>query len=557
MISKKKMSLLFGGDNVPYPAQYPGTLFTVIPHFGETLESNGYVSTWRDQSGHNNHLTGVSSQGAINAFGSAPVAELSGTGYLTALTDLTLPYTVYILWSNLLQFEFTAANKYFYRSASGSVISLSTSTAKAVRADFTGPAELTEEWVVVRIIANGSYPNSKIGLYDGTTLTESSGVNVEEVVSEALHILSMSAPSSGILGRVGWVQVVDAAPVDSDNDPILEGIAARISLLPDYSARVNIEGIVSTYSAFGNVVRDGTDLVAVWRRAASHYSSTPGDLYIADATAPGTSWNAPALLYTDPDVPSLDSSDPRIMRIKSGTYADRWVVSFSLYTAVNTCEPYVIYSDDDRSTWSVRKHVTHGFDAGDAVVSAPAVPLPNGDLILPLYSYGESVRYSRSTDGGDTWADEGVQLDPPGGLGFSEPNFGALDDGTYMTLIRSSSDFTIYRSIATYSAGVLSHGTPAEVLNSSGSPEWIQHTDGRIILVSRSYDWYLRTNEVPLAVFVSSDRGATWEAASYPYPTHWNMMYGSAVELADESMGIMYCQEFTTGCAVWYGPLLL
>ena len=541
--------LLFGGS--PSPEKAPNTLFAVVPHRGETVAANGYITTWADRGVAGGDLTSYSSRGVINSLDYRSVGFLAGGfGYVAPFTSMSQPWTFYLLWSNKLGGATRDLNQYFLRSYSGNVSAHSIRTTKVVNARFDGPANADEKWRVLRIIANGA--SSRITFYDGTTVTEETGTNDRSLVSEEFSLLSL-INSHGIYGRIGWMQMVNAVPDDPDNDWILKAIADRIPALPDYSVLASVDLDFNQYSAFGNCARTGSTLIGVWRRGADHFDmpANPGDLYLSTATSPGTTWAAPVQIFTD-SVDSYDARDPRITVLSSG----RWIVLFFLHDGTNV-NPFVIYSDNQGSSWSSRVAVTTTFAAGTAGCSGPIIQLANGDLLAALHSLPGDVRFSRSTDNGATWADEGDLIERPAGTKLNEPNLGILSNGSIMCLIRCN-DWNIYRLIGTYSAGdgSISWGSIAPVCLGVGSPGWAQWADGTLTLCTRSRKYFERdSTHLALCTRTSSDLGETWSDEIYPYPDFAAWMYGNPVELADESRYVFYSQTNYTGAGIWWGPL--
>lgn len=522
----------------PYPAAAPNTVFSFIGGTGleQPYSTNGAYYYWRDQSGNGNDAVGDTVTRGVSALpGDWPIVRgCAREGMEPPPISLSSPYTYYFIWSRSDVREVN--NQYFTRDASGTVFMYWNVTSDVIYGGFNGPTIDADDssWYVIRVISTGG-ATSKITVHDGTTPTTGTGTLNKSFTDRVVRVGGGSTSSSGLYGALAWFQVVDAA-ADPANDPIMDALVERLALLPKYGNIVNIDK--TTYNAFGNVALDDSTLVAVYRRGVSHFDmpTNPGDLYISTATSPGTTWSAPALLFTDA-VDSYDARDPRITITSSG----RWIVLFFLHDGTNAL-PYVIYSDNQGSTWTSKILVTSSFTTNIAACSGPILQLANGDLLAALYWDGD-VRFSRSTDDGATWADEGELIQPAAGT-YTEPNLGLTDDGNVMMLVRHSG-LEIYRIVGTYSAGdgSISWGSASSVCDGTGAPGWTQASDGTVYLTDRTVDWYGVL--YPMALRTSSDRGVTWSDEKFPFPFQDIWEYGNPVELANGDIYLFWCQEMS------------
>ena len=92
----------------------------------------------------------------------------------------------------------------------------------------------------------------------------------------------------------------------------------------------------------------------------------------------------------------------RGLRLKKGQYAGRIMFVAAVHSSkLNRFDNYVVYSDDDGSTWEVSDCA---FIGGD---EAKAVELPDGKVLLSVRRYGERG-WNISEDGGRTWGKQGT-----------------------------------------------------------------------------------------------------------------------------------------------------
>jgi hypothetical protein len=278
----------------------------------------------------------------------------------------------------------------------------------------------------------------------------------------------------------------------------------------------------------------------------------PGDLYIATSANLGATWGAEAVLFTD-SVDSYDARDPRITVSSTG----RWIVFFFLHDGTNTL-PYIIYSDDSGSSWSAKVLVTNGYTSNIAACSGPILQLANGDLLAPLYGPSSNdIKFSRSTDDGATWADDGVTI--TGDQDLTEPNIGHLADGSILCLIRASGTKQIYRSIGTYTAGTgaVSWTSPSAACDGEAAPGFCQDSGGTIHMLNRNVQWNaVYSAASPTCILTSDDNGATWSDPITVFPGYDYSEYGAPIELPDGSVWLFYAEEGITGSRVWWAPYI-
>lgn len=175
---------------------------------------------------------------------------------------------------------------------------------------------------------------------------------------------------------------------------------------------------------------DGALLLA-YQAATAHTNANNGHIRVIRSTDDGATWSAPVTVADS----QYDDRDPKVAQLRDGTV---------LLTTFRT--EWVPGSSTARGTW-VHRSTDGGFtfDAGTKLESAepgawehgPALELPNGDVLQPLYGWG--ARVARSKDGGRTFkaADELMVLREVPGRYYQEPNIIRLASGELIMSIRT------------------------------------------------------------------------------------------------------------------------
>lgn len=194
---------------------------------------------------------------------------------------------------------------------------------------------------------------------------------------------------------------------------------------------------------FPDLVRaaDGT-LLAAYHAAPGHVG-VRGEIHLIRSDDDGTTWSTPRAPLRRSD----DARDPKLALLEDGSLLLTW---FELRwsgegTAHERVGAYAARSSDHGATWADPTRIGSRLEesGGWAGLHAPAVRLPGGDVVQPLYG-GRSARsgqwaatLARSRDGGRTFdaADEVVLAEAPGHQ-YAEPNLSVLPDGSLAALVR-------------------------------------------------------------------------------------------------------------------------
>jgi predicted neuraminidase len=186
------------------------------------------------------------------------------------------------------------------------------------------------------------------------------------------------------------------------------------------------------------VTLDDKRLLAAYREGAGHISHE-GRIVVVTSDDGGQSWGSPRIAVDGPH----DDRDPKLTRLADGTVLLSYFVLE--WTGAKTHDDhgtFVRRSTDGGLTWSSPVQVGSPYWASHGA----AVPLPGGDLLLPVYARPAGERFYRaavvrSTDGGHTWpAASEVTLGARDEFDFQEPTLTVLD-GQIVALIRTTSDF--------------------------------------------------------------------------------------------------------------------
>jgi hypothetical protein len=218
-----------------------------------------------------------------------------------------------------------------------------------------------------------------------------------------------------------------------------------------------------------------------------------------------------------------------------------------------------IYSDDDGSTWSSPIYPNSVFEdaygtSQGQLVNAPIVEIPGTDgqtLVVGVYGWNADgdyyCRQIRSTDGGATWASDGVLVAEENLWGTGEPNIiqVALENGTrqhicfYNRYLTGGSTRSIRYKVstddcATWGAAV----APAAFDTYWGAPAAIQAADGSIVV-------FLRHGTAPYYPYIgrSTDYGSTYSIHRQVDAGSAMMRYGQFDNLSSGRLGLCYATE--------------
>lgn len=207
--------------------------------------------------------------------------------------------------------------------------------------------------------------------------------------------------------------------------------------------------------------------------------------------------------------------------------------------------PFSMISTDDGATWGSAVALTHSFTSFGGIES-PVVELDNGDLLAPLFGKDtgdtyQSVRLSKSTDGGASWAHYVDVVDGDTfGRNMQEPNILRLDNGDLFMMIRSDgSPDQIYSTTSTDDGATWSSMRLAFV--GKGKPSlWQRSSDGCMFVT-------LRSAVGEDSVFrASQDRGQSWSLFERMLSTNKFEYAGWAEDSAGEVVVVFSSESSTT-----------
>lgn len=201
-------------------------------------------------------------------------------------------------------------------------------------------------------------------------------------------------------------------------------------------------------------------------------------------------------------------------------------------------------SDDSGRTWSdpIRMHDTTGWGC-----RSNGIQLATGELILPTHDFLNWQSASlKSSDGGKTWT-RSEPVKPEKG-GAAEPCIAQCKSGSLIMATRCR-DGVMRFSRSTDRGESWSTPEASEVVAGDSSPSIISLSNGDLVLTYTASVPPLRTS---LGVRVSKDEGYTWsdvvEIASVEPPKkddeYWShsACYPSAVELADGNVLVVWTE---------------
>lgn len=181
--------------------------------------------------------------------------------------------------------------------------------------------------------------------------------------------------------------------------------------------------------------------------------------------------------------------------------------------------------------------------------------LPNGRILLPLYSDGFNVSIMAITDDdGDTW----FTSQPLVGLGPVQPTLALKEDGSVVAFCRDSgpSPGRVMMSVSRDNGQTWSAAVDTDIQNPGSSLEVIVLQDGRWLMI---YNDSTKTRGNLTAAF-SSDEGKSWQwkqrlepndagAGSFGYP--------SVIQTADGTIHMTYTCQDSRGNRIRHGILSL
>lgn len=172
-------------------------------------------------------------------------------------------------------------------------------------------------------------------------------------------------------------------------------------------------------------------LLVVYHYADAHTRAN-GAIRAVTSDDNGQTWSEPYTVVQN----DYDNRDPKVMQLRDGTVLlTSFRTDWSTSSAGVNLGTFVFRSTDGGRTFPESTRIDSA--QSGAWEHAPAVELPNGDVIQPLY--GSGARVARSTDGGRTFLAANEKMVVPNTSAFAryEPNVTLLSTGELVMLIRT------------------------------------------------------------------------------------------------------------------------
>ncbi len=161
--------------------------------------------------------------------------------------------------------------------------------------------------------------------------------------------------------------------------------------------------------------------------------------------------------------------------------------------------------------------------------------LPNGRIILPVYSDGYNLSMAAySDDGGKTWHTSRPMV----GFGPNQPSIIRRNDGTLIAYFRDdgSAPMRVLISVSKDNGESWSYAVDTDIPNPSSSLEVIRLKDGRWLMVFNDTE----DTRSRLAAALSDDEGVTWKWKKHLEDGKGSYSYPSVIQSADGLIHVTY-----------------
>jgi len=278
------------------------------------------------------------------------------------------------------------------------------------------------------------------------------------------------------------------------------------------------------YEAFPDIAHLNDGRLMVVHYAGYSHISMPNDVwpmggrisYVLSSDE-GMTWSEPHVLLDTPQ----DDRDPSIARLKDG----RLICNFF---NVPSGDVFVTTSADNGTTWNTEQMVTKRF-----ATSSPVRQLASGRLVLPMY---RSV--ALSDDQGKTWRTIEIPSATPeaAGVDLTEADVVELSDNQLYAVHRTDDGSPMRYTTSTDGGETWSQ---ARSLSFQGHSPYLLLTKSNILVLG--YRGVLEDDRFDTQLRYSKDNGKTWSDAcriddligAYP----------SMIELDDGSVFVVYYEE--------------
>lgn len=283
---------------------------------------------------------------------------------------------------------------------------------------------------------------------------------------------------------------------------------------------------------FPDAIRlDDGRLLVVYHYADGHTRAN-GVVRAVTSDDDGATWSAPRTVVEN----GFDNRDPKLVQLRDGTILlTTFRTDWSTSSSGTNLGTFLFRSDDGGQSFPTSTKIDSAQPG--AWQHAPAVELPNGDILQPLYGYG--ARVARSTDGGRTFPAANEQTVVADDVAYAnvEPNISLLPDGELVMLIRTA-DWVLGAEVASRLTRSFDGGrtwTPVETTDlPTSSHHQLVTEDGSVLVV---YGNQAQAGRPSYAVLIT-EPSASWTGyRSVPvYNSGWDdQANNSSVQLSDGS----------------------
>lgn len=295
------------------------------------------------------------------------------------------------------------------------------------------------------------------------------------------------------------------------------------------------------HSAFpGVVVLPSGKIVMVWRTGSNHTGIYDGVFRKATSTDRGKTWSASSLLWNG--ISGTDFRDPSFSLSRDGLKI--YLTYFKANSSNTANGVFFRYSTDEGETWSAEVRVDNLM--ARAAVSAPAVELTTGTIVVPFYGRSssetwESVWTAKSVDGGTNFQTPVRIINGETATDHRQEPFIVMKGQTGVMTYRHGTNSQI--GVSTTSDNTANWSGGVAKFSGTGRPALCWVNDSALACVYRSVangDALIRT---------SRDNGANWTPSRLVEPA-WNsggfMTYAAMDRIGPDSAIMIMGNEAST-----------
>lgn len=306
----------------------------------------------------------------------------------------------------------------------------------------------------------------------------------------------------------------------------------------------------TSYKAFPGMCVDADGRWHVVYRSGSAHNSPDGSIDYITSDDLGVTWDpvgSADILYLAPG--SDDARDPFIFKTASG----RLLVGYDHRAPYNSnnITAYLIYSDDEGSTWGSEYQIPDTFSGPQAIVTSQPIQLAGGDILIPGFgtnSVGGNFEACvwRSEDDGATVSEQ-ITVAEDGAGNWEELQIRQLASGDIIGLMRDTDGDVTYRTVSTDDGETWS--APTSVLTGGGRPDFVEIAPGLLFLILRANN----SSNLAARWTYSTDDGGTWAALQeVDSGATQELMYSAPVVLSVGTVAVAYSLENSSSDADIY-----